>query len=142
MQEIMIWVWMGVFVAFIIFEAITFEFIGIWFALASLVSLVLSLIPLNWELQVVIFILVTLLLLLLTRPIVMRYIKTNEIKTNVDSYIGQTGFVTESITKELNGRVKLKGLDWSAKSNDTILEGTEVKVIDVEGNKLIVEEIK
>lgn len=142
MQEAMIWIWLGVFVSFIVFEAVTFEFIGIWFSVASIASIILSLFNVLWYVQLIVFIVVTLILLLITRPIVVKYIKTNEIKTNVDSYIGQTGRVVLSITNTQNGRVKLRGLDWSATSKDEILEGSMVKVLEIEGNKLIVEEIK
>lgn len=142
MQETMIWIWLGVFVLFIVFEAVTFEFIGIWFSVASIASIILSLFNVLWYVQLIVFIVVTLILLLITRPIVVKYIKTNEIKTNVDSYIGQTGRVILSITNTQNGRVKLRGLDWSATSKDEILEGSMVKVLEIEGNKLIVEEIK
>lgn len=142
MQETMIWIWLGVFVLFIVFEAVTFEFIGIWFSVASIASIILSLFNVLWYVQLIVFIVVTLILLLITRPIVVKYIKTNEIKTNVDSYIGQTGRVILSITNTQNGRVNLRGLDWSATSKDEILEGSMVKVLEIEGNKLIVEEIK
>ena len=55
MQEAMIWIWLGVFVSFIVFEAVTFEFIGIWFSVASIASIILSLFNVLWYVQLIVF---------------------------------------------------------------------------------------
>jgi membrane protein implicated in regulation of membrane protease activity len=65
----------------------------------------------------------------------------NEIKTNVDSVIGQEGIVTSSIMSNGIGRIKLRSQEWSAIADESIEIGQRVRVLDVEGNKLIVKKI-
>ncbi|PKK91587.1 MAG: hypothetical protein CVV62_00870 [Tenericutes bacterium HGW-Tenericutes-7] len=89
----------------------------------------------------VLFVVVAILLLVVTRPVVIKYFKTNEIKTNVDSYIGSTGACIQIIEVGSIGRVKVKNTEWSAISNEQIEVGDKVRVLDIEGVKLIVEKI-
>lgn len=137
--EIMIYIWISLFVLAIIFEVFTSELVSIWFAAASIPSFILALFEAHPIIQVVVFLIVSFILLLLTRPIVMKYVKTNEIKTNVDSYVGAVGIVIEKLVPGIVGQVKVKNLQWSAISNDTIEVGESVRVLDIEGVKLIVE---
>ena len=53
--------------------------------------------------------------------------------------IGKTAVVTEKISPNEIGKVKLRGISWSAISNDEIEKGSKVRVLDIEGVKLIVE---
>jgi membrane protein implicated in regulation of membrane protease activity len=71
----------------------------------------------------------------------MKYFKTNEIKSNVDAIVGQTGVVTKVITTETVGRVKLRTSEWAAVSKVDIAVGDHIRVLDIEGNKVIVEKI-
>ena len=87
-------------------------------------------------LQVVVFLAVSILLLLFTRPIAMKYMNKNVQKTNVDS---------QTIDNlKGTGKVVIRGMEWSAKAREDkiIKEGTVVKVITVEGVKAVVEEDK
>ena len=140
-MEWFIWLWLGVFVVALAFEFATADLVSIWFSLGAIPSFVLSLFEVNPAIQVVSFILVTTLLLLFTRPVVVKYFKVNEIKTNVDSVIGQEGIVTSSITSNGIGRIKLRSQEWSAVADESIEVGLKVRVLDVEGNKLIVKKI-
>ncbi|MCR3905816.1 MAG: NfeD family protein [Tenericutes bacterium] len=141
-MEFMVWMWLGLFIAAIVVEFATSDLVSIWFALAAVPSFIMALLRVNIVVQVVVFVLIAVLLLLLTRPFVMKYFKTNEIKTNVDSYVGATGVVTKTITPDTIGRVQVKNGDWSAISHDTLEVGTKIRVLDIEGAKLIVETIE
>lgn len=141
MIEQMIWIWIGVLVIAAIFEFATLDLVSIWFAIAAIPSLILSIIQVDPIIQIVTFVVVTVLLLGVTRPIVMKYFKTNEIKTNVDSYVGATGNVLGRIAPGKPGLVKVKNLEWTAVSNEVIEVDESVRVLDVEGVKLIVEKI-
>ena len=140
-MEWLIWVWLGIFVFALAFEFATADMVSIWFSLGAIPSFVFALIGLPEWLQIVSFIVVTTVLFLFTRPVVMKYFKVNEIKTNVDSVIGQEGFVTFDITPSTVGTVKLRSQEWSAISDETIIVGEKVRVLDVEGVKLIVKKI-
>ena len=139
MIELMIWIWIGILVVAAVFEFATLDLVSIWFAISAIPSLILSIIGVPPVYQIVTFIVIAVVLLGVTRPIVMRYFKTNEIKTNVDSYVGATGIVLGRIVPGKAGLVKVKNLEWTAVSNEVIEVDETIRVLDIEGVKLIVE---
>ncbi len=141
-MEWMLWLWLGIFVVALMVEFATADMVSVWFALAAIPSFILALLNVYIVIQVVLFAIVTILLLALTRPLAMKYFKTNEIKTNVDLYIGASGVCIQLIEIDSIGRVKVRNQDWSAISNEVIQVGENVRVLDVEGAKLIVEKIQ
>jgi membrane protein implicated in regulation of membrane protease activity len=142
MLDYMVWFWLGLFVLALVIELFTADMISIWFSLAAVPSFILALAGANIIVQAIVFVLVTSVLLLLTRPAMKKYMKTNEIKTNIDAIIGKTGIVIDDVTLDSPGRIKIGTMDWSAISKETLKVGTHVKVLDVEGNKLFVESIE
>ena len=139
--ENIVWVWLFIFAAALLIELATADLVSIWFSLGASPPFILALLNANWIVQIVVFLLTTFVLIVFTRPYVYKYFKTNEIKTNVDAMSGQIGIVTVEITPLQNGRVKIKAEDWSATSKRQIPVGTKVRVLDVEGNKVIVESL-
>ena len=133
-------VWLSLAVIFLIVEGLTVEVVSIWFSGSSLIAMVLDLIGLDLIWQLIAFIVVSVLLIILTRPIITKYLKKNESKTNVDSLIGELAIVTKSILPDDRGEVKVKGLYWLAISadNNLIETNTKVDIIAIEGAKLIV----
>lgn len=136
-----IWyIWLSLAVFFLIIESMTVEIISIYFTGGALVSMALSLlgVPLEW--QILTFCVVSILLIIFTRPIVARYLKRNESKTNVDTLIGDVATVTKEILPDERGEVKIKGQYWLAVSanNDIIELGSKVSILAIEGAKLIV----
>ncbi len=62
--------------------------------------------------------------------------------TNADRVLDQEGIVIKSIDPlEGVGQVKVMGQIWSAKADQSIPEGTKVKVLRMEGVKIVVEAI-
>lgn len=136
-----IWyIWLSLAVFFLIIESMTVEIISIYFTGGALVSMALSLfgVPLEW--QILTFCVVSIILIIFTRPIVARYLKRNESKTNVDTLIGDVATVTKEILPDERGEVKIKGQYWLAVSanNDIIELGSKVSILAIEGAKLIV----
>lgn len=142
MNDFMVWFWLGLFVVALIIEIITSDMISIWFSLASIPSFIIALLNGHLIWQIISFIIFTACLLLLTRPVVKKYLKTNEIKTNVDAMIGMIVTVVKEIKPNEIGRVVVRAIDWAAISKDTISVGEHARVLDVDGNKLIVEKIE
>ncbi len=142
MLEYMVWFWLGLFVIAFVLEIFTADMISIWFAIAAIPSFIIALAGGDIIFQSVSFVVFTLVLLLLTRPVVKKYLKTNEIKTNVDAMVGMTGKVIKEITPNDTGRILIRALDWAAVSKEVITVGEMARVLDVEGNKLIVEKIE
>lgn len=134
------WIWTVITVLCIIIEAITFSLTTVWFAIGAFVMIFLSLLPIPFVVQILIFTIISLGLLIFTRPIVLKFLKVKGVKTNVDGIIGKSVEVTKDILHNQKGEVKIEGLFWSAKSEDNseIKVGEECRIIRVEGNTVIV----
>ena len=133
-------IWLTLAVIFLIIEAITVGLATIWFAAGAFAAFVLSLLNVPVLAQVVIFLAVSCCLLVFTRKIFVEKLRTGSESTNVDALIGETGIVTEEIRPLTVGQVKINGQVWSAlgKDDETIEKDRLVKVIAIEGVKLIV----
>lgn len=132
--------WLILIIILIIIESITVGLVSIWFVVGALASFIVSYFTENIFIQVPIFILVSILVLILTRPIAKKYVSKNIIKTNVNKLIGETAIVIEDITKTSMGKVKVDGQIWSALNSEKgrIKKDDEVEVLSIEGVKLIV----
>lgn len=142
----MTYIWIAVFIVAVAVEFATVQLVSVWFAVGALASFILSVCRVDqlW-IQIAVFTLVSLVSLAATRPLIKKLNKkTKREPTNADMYIGLEGIVTEKIDDiEAKGLVKVKGSVWSAKSpsGTVIPAGARVKVLSIEGVKLIVEEI-
>ena len=138
-------VWLVLMVAFLVIEAMTVVTVSLWFAAGALVALLLSLIGLEVWVQIVLFFVVSGVLLACLRPLVKRHFNPKLSRTNVDALIGTKGYVTEDIDNlSAAGRVKLGGMEWSARSANglPIPAGALVKVAHIEGNKAYVNPVE
>ena len=147
MENYMIWIWLAIFIITFIVEAATSDLVSIWFSIGAVVSLILSLIEgIPYYVEIIVFAVLSLVLLIATRPMVKKILKNQERKTNVDDLIGKTVKVMETITEDLYGTIKINDVIYTASlsdnDTDTILEGTKVKIIGINGNKVIVKRIK
>ena len=134
--------WLVLFVILALFELVTVNLVSIWFSLGALITTFVSLVTDNLMIHLAVFTISSILLLLLTKPFVMKMKKREEVPTNLDMVIGKTGVVTEKIEKDGIGEVKVLGKKWSAYSDKEIEENSKVKVLSINGVKLKVEEIK
>ncbi|MCL2800941.1 MAG: NfeD family protein [Treponema sp.] len=134
------WIWLGLTILFAIIEGVTLGLKTIWFALAALVMIFISFLPIPFVFQVMIFLAISTVLLIFTRPIAIKKFKMGIVKTNVDSLVGQAALVTKEITEFDRGEVKLSGQIWSAKTEGSAVlkEGTKCEVIRIEGVQAIV----
>ncbi|WP_075876176.1 NfeD family protein [Merdibacter massiliensis] len=137
----MIGIWLTILVAAIIIEFITpTALVSIWFAAGALVAMVLEVAAAPLWLQIIIFFIVSILLLLIVRPLSAYYLRGNIVATNADRYIGAVGIVEKTITAQEWGIVKVEGASWSAipYNCEMIEKGERVKVVAIEGAKLLV----
>lgn len=136
-------VWLILLVLFAVVEASTVGLVSIWFALGSLVALLLSLFIENIWVEIWAALIVSTLSLLLLRPLSQKYFSAKQHKaTNLDLLIGSDAVVTQSIDNlQATGQVKVKGQIWTARSEgeNLIPEGTVVTVLRIEGVKLYVQ---
>lgn len=142
-METYLYMWLIAFVLFTVVEfATSMALISIWFAAGSLVALVLSAFDVPLWIQLLVFILVSAILLICTRPIAKKHAKNN-IDTNIKIIIGKTAKVIEDIdNSKATGRVRLNGVDWTAISDtgELIEKDSHVTVTKIEGSKLYVKE--
>ena len=145
MFQTMAFVWLAVFVVTVVIEIATLGLTTIWFAGGALVALIISLFNPPVAVQIAVFIVVSVVLLIFTRPIATKHFNKKMVATNVDSVPGEIGIVSVNIDNiAATGTVMIKGMEWTARteSDDVKIEkGAKVKVLRVEGVKVIVEPV-
>ncbi|MDL2276437.1 NfeD family protein [Breznakia sp. OttesenSCG-928-G09] len=133
--------WIILFFVICAFEVATQQLVAIWFASASLICVFLSYLGVDFSIQLIVFIIVSIATLVILRPYAMKRLNTSTVSTNANEIIGKTAIVIndfDPLTKE--GRVMIEGMDWAAKTNDDseLQKGNEVIVKQIEGVKVIV----
>lgn len=125
---------------FLIAEIITTGFLIFWLGIGSLLAMIASFITDSIFIQTTVFVISSVVLIPLTKPLAKKYFDTGKsIVTNAYGIIGKTGIVTVDInTLESTGQIKVNGEIWSAKADADIPKGTKVKVLKIDGVKLIV----
>ncbi|MBO5228564.1 MAG: NfeD family protein [Lachnospiraceae bacterium] len=141
-MEYLVWGWLGALILFIIIEIATTSLTTIWFAGGSLAAFLANVLNAPLWLQIVLFIVVSLVLLIFTRPIMLKAMKSGEFKTNVDSLIGKQAKVTENISNiDDTGTAVVNGQEWTARNvvpGEVIEAGEIVEIVEISGVKLIV----
>jgi membrane protein implicated in regulation of membrane protease activity len=141
----MILIWLGTALAAVVLELITpSALVSIWFALGAVVAALCAALQLSVAIQFIVFLLISVLAMLIVRPVASRYLRGNVVPTNADRMIDQTGKVTRTIYEDQWGEVYVLSSYWSAVSlhHETIEKGTKVKILNIEGAKLIVEPLR
>ena len=145
MQYGMAAIWMALVIIFLVVELVTVGLTTIWLAGGALVAFILAAVGADFWIQLVAFFVVSFVLIFFTRPIAVKYFNPRRTRTNSEELIGEIIKVTRRIdNRSAEGTALAKGLEWSARavSDDMIIEkDTLVKVIRIEGVKLIVEPV-
>ena len=138
--------WLLLLILFICVELVTVGLTSIWFAVGAFTALIFAMIGLPFPVQVLVFIIVSVALLVVTRPIAAKYLNSRVQKTNVDSLIGTKCYVTECVNNiNQTGKAVVNGLDWTVRADDDreiINQGELVEIVRVCGVKLIVRKVK
>lgn len=130
--------WLSLFIVLLVVEFMTVNLVTIWFAIGALFACVTTFITDSLIIQTCVFFIVSVASLIITRPIVKKYLSSKRVKINYDKVIGMIGIVTKDIKPLENGEVKVDGKYWTAKSDEEIKEGSKVEILSIEGVKLIV----
>lgn len=131
--------WLVLVIVLSFVEIATVSLVSIWFVASGIVAMILSFFIEDTAIITTIFILLGIFLLVISRPIVNKLRSKDNEKTNLDRIIGETAIVTEDIKKNVVGEVKVDGKRWSAISKEKCLKGDRVKILKIDGVKLIVE---
>ena len=134
-------IWLIVLVVCLVVEIATLGLTSIWFAGGALLALLIAMIGGPLWLQVLVFLVASIVLLIVTRPIAAKYFNKNREKTNVNSKLGKQAIVTVTIDNlKGEGQIVTEGMEWTARSLDStvIEEGSVVTIEKIEGVKAIV----
>ena len=138
-------IWLVALILFGVGEAVTVGLTSIWFAVGALGALIVSGLGFGFWPQFLVFALLSLISMAILRPVAKNLLKPNYSATNADRVLGATGLVTEEIDNmEGKGLVNLSGQVWSARSSQAdgvIPAGQEVRVLNIQGVKVIVEPV-
>lgn len=137
--------WLVLMIGFLIMEASTVALVSLWFAFGALSAMIASLLDAELWLQAVLFIGVSALLLASLRQILKKFVTPKMVATNADSVIGTVGIVTEEINNiHAKGKIKLAGMEWSARSTsgEIIPAEKQVQVDSISGVKVYVTPVK
>ena len=141
MNEMMI-VWLLILILSIGIEVATLGLASIWFAGGALVALIASALRAPTVVQILLFFVVSIALLIFTRPVAVKYFNKDRVKTNAESLVGKQAIVTGEINNiQGTGKVVVAGQEWTARSvddNAKLSEGTVVSIVEISGVKLIV----
>lgn len=135
-------VWLAVAIVLLVVEIITLGLTTIWFAGGALVACVAAALQADFLVQMILFLVVSVVMLFFTRPVAMRYMNKNRTKTNSESLVGKEAVVLQEINNlKASGQVQLNGIEWTARAEnmeDVIEKGAIVCIKKIEGVKLIV----
>ena len=134
--------WLGAFILCLVLECVTpGALVSIWLAVGAFVTMLCSFGVRSFGLQVVIFLIVSFATFALIRPVAKKFFSPKLEPTNADRLVGETAVVTQTIDNlAAAGQVQLKGRLWTARNAEDapIEEGTHVRVLRIEGAKVIV----
>ncbi len=133
--------WLIAMIAFMVVEAGTAALVSVWFAAGALAALVVAMLGGILPIQIVVFLVVSIVLLCILRGFARKYVDPHIVHTNVNSVVGTTGVVSQAVNNlTAEGRVTIDGMDWSARSStgEALPQGATVRIDRVEGVKVFV----
>ncbi|MBR1873587.1 MAG: NfeD family protein [Eubacterium sp.] len=137
----MLLIWLAVIIVTLVVEVITQGLTTIWFSIGAAVAAVTTVLNLNVWLQIVIFAAVSLIVMLLVRPMAKRMLMDRITPTNMDMLLKEQALVIENIDNDAGtGKVKVRDIEWTARteSGERIEAGKMVEIQRIDGVKLIV----
>lgn len=138
--------WLAAMVIFIIIEIATVGLTTIWFAIGALCAIIVAALGGGTLIQITVFLIISLGMLIFTRPFAMRYINAARVKTNYEELIGKVVRITQDVDNiNATGCANVNGQDWTVRSENNeqkIPAGSLAKIINISGVKLIVEKVE
>lgn len=139
-------IWLVLLAVLLVIEALTAGLTTIWFAGGALVAAIAAWLGAGLLVQIVLFLIVSGLLLVFTRPLAVKYLYKDKIATNANSLIGEKAVVIKDIDNlAQTGQVRINDVEWTARTADDsqkVPAGAVVEIKEIRGVKLIVAEIE
>lgn len=135
--------WLGAFGVLLLIEILTLGLTTIWFAVGALAAFLLTLVNAPLALQIIVFVVVSMVMLIFTRPIMTKYLNKKTTKTNAESLVGRRARVLIPVNNlKSEGQVMVNRMEWTARSTKdevTFQKDEMVHIVGISGVKLIVE---
>ena len=140
----MIIIWLVAFIILLGIELSTTQLVSIWFCGGAFISLILACFNVPWQVQLIVFASVSILLLVVTKPIINKKFKSVDDSKNLNTVVGTLIYLTKEVSKDKQGEGKIRDVTWTCKTNydEPLLAGEQVKIVAVSGNSLFVTKIK
>ena len=142
--ENMVLFWIICAVIFAVIEGIVSGLVTIWFTIGGGAAAGAAAVGASIPVQIVVFFAVSVVLLIFTRPILVKKLKVGREKNYTEQLEGKPGLVVEAIEPFGSGQVKVRGIVWTAigeVDDFSAPAGGKVEIVRVEGVKLIVKHI-
>lgn len=139
----MFYIWLMILIVSVIVEIATTDLTSVWFAAGATTSLIVNLFLKDKLIivQIAIFAVVSILAIVLLRPVLKKKMNAEKVPTNADALIGKTAIVTTSISDNFPGSIKIEGIEWTAICNGKSFEvGDLVEIVEITGNTILVKE--
>lgn len=144
-RDHMVETWLGVAAILAVAEMLGLEFILLMLAVGALAGMVAAVVGLAIPLQLLCFALASVAMLALVRPnLIKRLHPGADLSLGHGKLVGQRGMVTEAISNDTHGRIKLAGEIWTAAPYDeftTIAPGEAVEVLEIRGATAYVHQV-
>ena len=132
------WIIIGVIV--FLLDIATSSFLFIWFSLGAFAAMIAALLGASVGLQIIIFLAISIITISIGYPWARKKFKSSVTRTPLmeETYIGKVLKAEEDI--EERGKAKLSGVYWAVlNKGNTIKKGESFKIVEFEGNKLVIE---
>ena len=137
--------WLVAFGVLLLIEILTLGLTTIWFAAGALAAFLMAVLSLPLMVQMIVFIAVSALLLIFTRPIMTKHLNAKTTKTNAESLVGEKARVLIPVNNlKSEGQVMVNGMEWTARSTKdevTFVKDEMVRIVGISGVKLIIEKL-
>lgn len=138
------WIWVTVTVICIVIETLTLSLTTIWFGISGFVLVFLAFTPIPFAIQLLLFVVLSFILLIFTRPVLIKKMNQKKISTNYERIIGKNAVVIKKITAMEKGIVKINGMEWTATvtENEVLEEGSTCVIEKIEGVTAFVKQVQ
>ena len=137
--------WLIAFGVLLLIEILTLGLTTIWFAAGALVAFLAAALNMPLLVQVIAFLVVSILMLIFTRPIMTKHLNAKTTKTNAESLVGEKARVLIPVNNlKSEGQVMVNGMEWTARSTKdevTFVKDEMVRIVGISGVKLIIEKL-
>ncbi|MFD3156061.1 NfeD family protein [Haloimpatiens sp. FM7330] len=136
-------IWLIIAVGALIIDITTSSFLFVWFTVGGIAAIISLILGYPFPIQLIIFIVISIIFMAIGYPIIKKNMKKTvpKIKTMEESYIGKE-FVSDRELSE-KGTIKISGIYWTVKNEgEYVKKGDKIKIIGIEGNKLVIKKIK